>query len=225
MGSNKKVKEVKFKVKGFVVFMLLLTIAFINSTKAQTWNEFFRQNKTQQEYLIRQIAALKVYSGYLKEGYDLASNGINTINDIKTGEFNLHQTFIKSLKTVNPVIRKYARVAEIFGLTLSIQKSFNGINGNPYLMKSHQDYIGAVRGKVLNECMKGLNDLLLVIRSGQVEMTDDERIKRLDQLYSTMRDKSAFTQAFTEKVSLLILQKSKESREIRTSEKIHGITY
>ena len=49
---------------------------------AQTWAEWFRQKATQKKYLLQQIAALHVYSGYLSKGYSIAKDGLNTIKSI-----------------------------------------------------------------------------------------------------------------------------------------------
>lgn len=54
-------------------------MAFVFSfqlAEAQTFDEWFRQKKTQKKYLVQQIAALKVYLGYLKEGYEIAQKGM-----------------------------------------------------------------------------------------------------------------------------------------------------
>src|SRR6218665_476162 len=76
----------------------------------------------QQRMLLEQIAALQVYIGYAQKGYSAVKKGLNTIGDFKRGEFNLHTAYLNSLKTVNPKIKKYARVTEIIGLQTKIMK-------------------------------------------------------------------------------------------------------
>jgi hypothetical protein len=66
----------------------------------------------------------------------------------------------------------------------------------------------------MEECGKDLEELLLVITSGKIEMTDDQRIERLDKVYQAMKDKSAFTQSFTSEVYLLIRQKENEQESV-----------
>src|SRR5687767_6220341 len=110
--------ESLIKMKYTFILVLCLTMTVTRSF-GQTWEEFFRQADTQKKYLLEQIAALKVYSGYLKQGYNIASTGLKTVKDITGGEFNLHSSFINSLKTVNPAIKKDLRIAEIISLQLS----------------------------------------------------------------------------------------------------------
>ena len=45
---------------------------------AQTLAEWVSQKVTQKKYLLQQIAALQVYSGYLSKGYSIAKDGLNT---------------------------------------------------------------------------------------------------------------------------------------------------
>ncbi len=206
------------------ICILLCAFSF-QPSQAQTFAEFFSQKKKQKEYLLKQIAGLQLYIGYAKKGYDIATSGINTVRDIKNNEFGLHSAFFSSLKAVSPAIKNNSKVAEIIVLQLAIYKSFNGVRSNSFLSDADGKYIGTVREKVLNDCGKDLEELLLVITSGKVEMTDDERIKRMDQVYRSMQDKSAFTQSFTGDVSLFIGQKESEQQSINQQRRLYEITY
>jgi len=48
------------------------------------------------------IAANKVYIDYIEKGYKIAHSGLQTIHDIKRGDFNLHFSFLDSLKKSKP---------------------------------------------------------------------------------------------------------------------------
>nr|WP_294895092.1 hypothetical protein [uncultured Pedobacter sp.] len=203
------------KVRSTIVLLIFLSLFLIfQKAQSQTWNEIFRQKKTQKRYLLEQIAAFKMYAAYLKKGYDITSSGLNTIKDFTNGEFNLHQTFITSLKAVNPVIRKHHQVAEIIIMQLSINKALNAITGSDDLSGSNSQYLQSVSNHVKDECEKDLEDLLLVISSGKMEMKDEERIRKLDSIYASMQDKSVFAQSFCNAVGLLIHQKEQEGRSL-----------
>ena len=222
-----KLKAIRFKVKRTCVILascvFILCSLILVPAKAQTWNELFKQKETQKKYLLEQIVALKVYASYLKKGYDITSSGLQTVKDITKGEFNLHNAFISSLKTVSPAIRSHVKVAEIIAMQIEIGKAFSGLRNNSMLPLANQLYIEDVKDKVIDECLKDLEELLLVIASGKVEMTDDERIKRLDKVYGAMKDKSAFTQSFYNEINLLIRQKASEQQSINQLKKIYEI--
>ncbi|SFA58482.1 hypothetical protein SAMN04488511_11968 [Pedobacter suwonensis] len=191
---------------------------------SQTWNELFRQKKTQKKYLLQQIAALEVYTGYLKKGYEIASSGLHTIRDLSNGEFSLHNAFITGLKKVSPVVRNNVRVAEIIEMQIAIGKAFGNVRSNVHLSLSNQLYVQEVRDNLWEECLKDLEELLLVIISGKLEMDDAQRLKRLDKIYLSMREKSSFTEHFTTEVEQLILQKQLEksdTEQLRRNYEVH----
>lgn len=221
ISESSKRKGSKSPFRGLGLLLLLSCSLFSVTVKAQTWDELFNQKKTQIRYLGEQLIALKMYAGYLKKGYEIVGQGVNTVKNLKSGEFNMHQTFISSLKVVNPAIRNSSKVAEIIALQLSLNKSFSNIKGIGYLSASHQQYISLVKDEIQDECRKDLEELLIVITSGKAEMKDDERMKRLDKVYSSMLDKSEFTQSFCNEVSLLISQKKYEQESINLIQKFY----
>ena len=207
-------------VRSLALVLLLLFMG--TSALGQTWGEFFSQKKTQQKYLLEQLAALKMYAGYLKKGYDIVGSGISTVKDIKNGEFSLHNTFFSSLKSINPAIRKNAKVASIISLQISIIQAFRSTRDNNGLELSDNQYILSVKDKVTDDCLDDMEELLLVITSGKLEMGDDERLERLDSIYERMRNKAAFAQSFIGEVNLLINQRKNEQKSINHLREIYG---
>ncbi|RQO74507.1 hypothetical protein DBR43_03710 [Pedobacter sp. KBW06] len=206
-----------------LVLSCLLSTLTVQISQAQTFAEFFKQKKTQKKYLLQQIAALQVYIGYAKKGYNIASSGLQTIKDITNGEFSLHSAFISSLKTVSPVIRKHVKVAEIIEYQIKIGRAFGTVKYSPYLSVSNQLYVIGVHEKIIQECGKDLEELFLVITSGKVEMTDEERLRRLDIIYESIVDKYAFTMDFIGQVRIMINQAEREEQFINHLRKYYEI--
>lgn len=203
--------------------LLLLLMLMVNaslSSSAQTFGEFFNQKKTQKRYLLEQIAALQVYLGYAKKGYELVGSGLQTVRDISSGEFSLHNVFISSLKKVSPFVRNHSKVAEILALQLAINRAFRGVSGKELLSVENQLYILDVRDHVLEECFIDLEELLLVVTAGKVEMNDAQRLERLDKVCQSMCDKYAFVEDFTAQVKLLISGRITEQESINYLKKI-----
>jgi hypothetical protein len=201
------------KLKALACVLLLLSIT-ATAARCQTWNEWWSQSKTQRNYLLQQIAALQVYTGYLHQGYEIAGKGLGTVKDLKNGELGLHTAFYNSLKAVNPAIRGNEKVTGIIAFQAAISKAFDQIGNSGLLDLSDRQYIAEVKTKVMDECDQDLQELLLAVSPGKVEMTDDERIKRLDKVYEAMHDKSAFAQSFCHDANLLIWQKANERSSV-----------
>ena len=164
--------------------------------------------------MLKQIAKLEIYIIDLEKGYKIAREGLTTIGEIKNGEFNLHSLFFSSLKTVSPAIARYSKIAEIISDQVSIVQQFKKLLKIQTGFSSTEiTYITSVYNHMTDECSKDLNALIAVLTDGEFEMTDDERIKRIDQIYSDMKDKYAFTQHFTIQSSQLIKERNSEVME------------
>lgn len=202
-------------------------MACFSGLHAQTWDEWFNQKATQKKYLLQQIATLQTYIGYVEKGYKIASSGLHTISDIKNGEFNLHEVFFSSLKTVNPKIKNAAEVAEIIMLQISIvnhfKKAIQTYKASSYFSSDEMTYIGNVYSALVADCVKDIDGLISVITDDKLQMTDDERIKQINRLYADMQDKNAFTQSFTNKAFLLAQQRQQEQNDISVTRQIYNV--
>ena len=194
-----------------------------STSYGQNWNEIFRQKKTQQKYLLQQVAALQMYTGYLKKGYELVGGGLKTIRDISNGEFGLHNAFISGLKKVSPAVRSDVRVLEIIEMQLNIGRAFGSLSSRPNLNVSIRLYIQEVRENLWKESSKDLEELLMVVTSGSVEMGEGERIERLNKVYLSMKDKLAFTQYFIGELSHYSRQKETEKRSVEQLRNSYGV--
>ncbi|MCA6440682.1 MAG: hypothetical protein IM581_12170 [Chitinophagaceae bacterium] len=198
-----------------------------SSSNAQTTDEWLNQNSTQKKYLLQQIAALKVYLDYTKKGYNIVTGGINAIRNIKKGDLNLHRDFFNGLKNVNPAIRRYAKVADIIAYQVMIIKQtklvLQQIRETKQFTEAELDYCKQVFDTLLDECIKTVEELILVTTSGELEMKDDERLKRIDGLYADVQDKYSFACSFSEDMGLLAVQRLGEQMEINRSKIINGV--
>src|SRR4051794_9257133 len=101
--------------------LLLLSLLVISAVcQAQTWDEWFKQKKTQIKYLEEQIIALQVYKNDVEKGYKIVKGGLSVIHDIKNGDFHLHKDHFNSLKSVSTIIRDNSKTTGIIDLQLNI---------------------------------------------------------------------------------------------------------
>ena len=207
--------------------LLLFFVAVANQCFAQTYDEWVRQKKTQKKYLLEQIVALKTYIGYAAEGYSIATKGLNTIKDIKNGDFNLHGNFFNSLSFVNPQVKKYSKVAAIIAMQISIAKlvrnTIKHCKDGKQLTDFELDYLRKVFNNVLDDCGNNLDELIALITDGEQQMKDDERIKRIDMLYIDMQDKQVFAQSFSNSAKNLSVQRRNDEYDIQIQRKLNRI--
>lgn len=213
-------------MKTTFLFLCALLIG-TSALQAQTFAEWFRQKKTQKQYLIEQIAALKVYSEYVKKGYDIGKKGLGTISQIKNGDFNLHRDFFGALARVNPAIKRDPRVAEIQNLQVSILAIKDQVLRNQakseQISKKESRYIAEVFERLLENCARILDQLDDVALSDHLTMKDDERLGRIEQLHKEMADNFRFAHHFKNQVVTLVASRNQEQGEATRSTVLFGI--
>lgn len=205
-----------------ILSSILLCLLSADAT-AQTYNEWFRQKKTQRQYLVKQVGLLRLYLGYLKKGYQIVDKGLTTISNIKDGDFNLHRDFFSSLKGVNPHIRNSAKVADIIAFQVFIVRNIRKVNefclDNEQFTPEEVRYVAAVYTNMLVLMDASVSELLMVIRSGQSEMKDDERLQRIDALYADLLDKHSFVKSFDADVRAIAREREREHNAIESMRK------
>jgi uncharacterized protein YutD len=169
----------------------------------------------------------EVLINYLKKAMAIAKFGLTTIGDIKNGEFSLHRIFFDKLKTVNPKIKNLAKVADIITLQVQIiknyQSSYKQIKASQQFSNAEIRYIYSVFSKLLDDTGNNLDELYKVLAADQYQMTDDERIKRIDDLYVEMQSSYVFTQHFSKETLVMAMQRMKEGNEVKQTKDWYGI--
>jgi hypothetical protein len=207
--------------------ILILLMCFNSFVYAQTLAEWTQQKKTQIKYLVQQIAALQVYATYVEKGYSIARSGLNMIQDIKKGDFNLHSDYFSSLKNVNPAVKSYSKIAEIVAMQISIVKACHqqrlNMNNSNQFNGDEISYAGKVFENVLNGCTEIIDQIIVITTDGLLQMKDDERIKRIDHLYKNMQERFSFVQHFGNDNSILAVQRMKDQNDVQVSRELFGI--
>jgi DNA repair ATPase RecN len=170
---------------------------------------------------IEKLSQFKKILSDMKKGYELLSGGYKTVKDMTEGNFSLHKTFLDALMQVSPAVKNYKRVAEIVEYQISIVKeSRNGMNR---FIKSENfsgqeiNYFEKVYGNLLNESLRNLDELTMIITADKLRMSDDERLKAVDDIYEQMQDKLLFLRNFNTTSNVLALQRSKEKNDVYVS--------
>jgi len=176
---------------------------------------------------VSKLAQLKLMLADLKRGYQIVYKGYTTIKDISQGNFNLHQAFLDGLWEVSPAVRNYKKVADIVSVQLKIvseyKAAFNRFKRNGKFTPDEMDYMSKVYSHLFDESVKNLETLALIITSGTLRMSDDERLKQIDCLYEDMVDKLSFLRQFNNQTSVLALQRTKDQNEIDLTRKLYGL--
>lgn len=176
---------------------------------------------------IEKLAQFKQILSDLKKAYEILYGGYTTIKNISEGNFSLHQTFLDGLLKVSPAVQKYKKVADIISLQLQLVKeykaAFTRFKNNNWFRPEEIDYMGKVYSNLFKKSLQHLDDLVMVLTANQLRMSDDERLNRIDQIFSGMQDKMVFLRNFNSNTSILGIQRSKEKADVDIMQKIYDV--
>jgi hypothetical protein len=160
--------------------ILFLSLLLSTLTKAQTFDEWFRQNKTQLKYLGQQIAALEAYTQTTENGYNDTQQASTTIASIKQGDLDLHTGYFTAQRIVKPAIAQLA--ATITDLQQRITSIAQTIKGKSAIGDEF------FRG-LQNAVSADMGWLHMLTTNGLIGLTDDQRLKAIEILSQRMRQR------------------------------------
>lgn len=201
--------------------MFSTLILFSNNAVAQS------EEAQQLALNVQKLAQFKKILSNMKKGYDILNGGYNTVKNLTEGNFKLHETFLDALLKVSPSVKNYKKVADIIRfqkLIISEYKSaYSRVKTNGLMNKGEIDFIGGVYSGLVDKSLNNLEDLTMVVTSGKLRMSDDERIQAIDRIYDDMQEKLVFLRDFNNQTSVVILQREKEQKDAKAMKAIYGL--
>jgi hypothetical protein len=149
------------------------------------------------------------------------------VDELKTGTFNLHNAYFSSLQQVSPAVASNPKgkaitdmeqkIVTLFTAEISWQQSHQ-------LLRPHElDYLQQVYRSLVGKINLDRQELTDVLTPGKLQMTDAQRLDRLDKLYVATQDKYAFTCSFTSKCRKVALQRQAEQQQKNQLKQLYGI--
>lgn len=194
------------------LFIILLLTSFLPAARAQS-------HEVQQLLLnVEKLRQLKNILEDMKQGYRIVSRGYNAIRDITQGNFSLHEVFLDGLMLVSPEVRKYHRVSGIIRRQKAIlseyRAAFQRFQSSGRFSAEELRYLASVYEHLFRESLRGLDELLMVITSSTLRMTDGERLAAIDRIFSGVEEKLVFLRQFNREVAILAGVRRAEQREL-----------
>ena len=149
---------------------------------------------------IEKLTQLKSILQDMYKGYEILSDGYNKVKDVASGNFKLHEVFLDGLYIVSPEVKKYRRVGDIISCQLAILKegkvAWINFGSATVFQKSYREYISRVFSNLYDASLRNLSELTMVITSGSLRMSDDERLNAIDRIYADVQGKLTFLRLF-----------------------------
>lgn len=215
----------KINLKAFVILVHLLTAALPLS--AQNFQEWWQQKKTQKQYLAEEIVAFQAYRTVLKEGYEVAHQGLGLIHTIKNGDFYQHQDHFQSFSNVSPEIKNHPDTRQIIALASRIQQlssqTQQQIISSKQLTGSERAVVSHVFSNIQKECIVLLDELQQLLQNDALSLSDPERMEWISRLLDQLQQTHGYASQFGQEALQLAIYRKQESGTLTQSRIRHDL--
>lgn len=174
--------------------------------------------------MLEQIAKLELCLKEAQQGYAIVQKGLTTIGQIKQGDFDLHSLFFSSLMTVSPEVKGYAKVADILAMQIQIvlgcKTTLQQYSSTGAFNADELKYLTDVYANLSTLTVQDIDELTGLITDGNWQMTDDERLSRIDQLYEKVTQKYLFLRSFSNRVLAEAQIRNQNKNSLQTLSKL-----
>lgn len=173
----------------------------------------------------QKLSELKNILSDLYKGYEILSNGYEAIKNISEGNFNLHKAFLDGLLAVNPAVKNYKRVTDIIdyqALIVSEYKAaYNRFRNDKNFSPDEIVYLSQVYGNLFNESLSDIDHLINIITAGKLRMSDDQRLRAIDDICDEAKNKLMFLRSFNASTTMLAMQRAIERNDLQTIQNLY----
>jgi hypothetical protein len=202
-----------------IVKIMAVMLCFGMSAQAQS-------DELQQLMLnIEKLTQFKAILSDMKQGYQIYQEGYGTISNLSKGNFNLHNVYLTGLMAVNPAVRDNPRVGQIVRQQndmISEYKRFASLFRQSRSFSNNElSYFNNVYNQLVKQSNTNIDELASVTTSGQLRMSDDDRLRAIDRIFVSSTDQLQFLRYFNRKAVMLSLQRSKDFNDLQTLKKLY----
>lgn len=176
---------------------------------------------------VEKLNQLRQILQQLYDGYKIISEGYNKVKDITSGNYKAHQVFLDGLYLVSPSVKKYHRVADILRYQAAIVKeykdAFENFSSLDVFTSGQLEYMSDVYQRLFDDSMKNMDELMMIITSGQLRMSDDERLEGIDRVFKDVEKKLLFLRSFNNRQAMIAIENLRDKTENETLKKLHGL--
>ena len=210
-------------IKSFLRYGTTLFLILCFAIKAQAQSDELQQLLLN----IEKLSQFKAILSDMKKGYQIYQQGYSSISNLSKGNFNLHNIYLTGLMAVNPAVRNNPRVNQIISQQqdiISEYKRYASLFRQSGTFSSKElDYIANVYNQLVKQSDTNINDLASVTTAGQLRMSDDDRLRGIDRIYSSSSDQLQFLRFFNRQAVMLSLQRSKDLNDARALKRLYSL--
>lgn len=157
----------------------------------------------------------------------LSQTKLTEISDWVQKQKDLYGDYFNELWQVKDAIEYYHKIEEITKKQVSLvkeyQSAYNVFKQDDHFTASEIEYMGKVYTGIIDESLKNLDQLLLVINSFMTQMTDEKRLQIISDAGNAMDENYDDLKTFNSQNMMLSIQRSKDLNEVNVVKQLYGL--
>lgn len=215
-----------------VMVVIMFVIAPVCKTQAQIIDIIREATTKVIKALDLQVQRLQTKTIWLQNAQKTMENAmsqlkLNEITDWVQKQEDLYAGYFDELRRVKKFITYYYRVKEIIEkqklLVSEYQRSYSLFKQDKNFTTEELDYMGQVYSGILDESIKNIDQLFLVINSFETQMSDAERLKIINNVADNIETNFSDLRAFNNQNVIVSLQRAKQQNDVNVVRKLYGL--
>jgi len=149
------------------------------------------------------------------------------ISDQTQKQKELFDNYYTELQTVKSIIAYYERIKDMTEKQASLVSQYNHawnlLKSDRHFSTSELEYMQKVYSGILQESVKNLDEILVVINSFKTQMSDAKRLELIDQSADRIDTNCSDLKKFNNQNYMLSIQRAKDENEVLSLKKYYGI--
>lgn len=176
---------------------------------------------------IEKLTQMKSILSDMKTGYQIYQQGYGSISALSKGNFNLHETYLNGLLSISPAVKNYARIADILTMQANLVSEYKRkqalFRQSGSFSVSELSYMSDVYARLVTQTLNDAGELADVLLAGKLRMSDADRIRAIDRIYTGSSERLQFLRSFNNQGIAISLQRVKEAGDTRVLNRLYGI--
>jgi hypothetical protein len=152
---------------------------------------------------------------------------LSEIAGVSQQQKDLFDHYYQELWTVKSVIAEYGEIRNITlkqaALVKAYQSAWNLSRQDAHFTPGELQHMSAVYTGILQESMKDLDQLMVLINSFKTQLTDGQRMEAVGRISNHIDQNYNDLKQFNNENILLSLERTKDQQDIQTTKSLYGI--
>jgi hypothetical protein len=152
---------------------------------------------------------------------------LSEISDWSQKQRDLFSQYYQELWDIKTAIAWYSRISEMTEKQVALVNSYNQawalIKNDKHFNADELAYMSRVYSGILQESVKDLDQILIIINPGKTQMPDAKRMELINKTADHMDNNYNDMQEFTTQNEMLSLDRAEDENEVLTLKQYYGI--